>query len=44
MLLEYDQDDAEDKIIITGSSQNVFTLVGNEEEDQHYEASWPNKL
>ena len=42
--LDYDQDDAEDEIITTGSAKDIFTLVGDEEEAQYYEASWPNKL
>jgi hypothetical protein len=44
VLLNYDQDDAEDKIVITGSSEDICTLVWNKEEAQHYEASWPKKL
>ena len=42
LLLDYDPDDAEDNIPAT--ADDIFTLVGDEGDDQHYEASWSNKL
>ena len=42
--LDYDQDDAEDKIVIIRSAKDIITFVGDEEEAQHYEASRPNKF
>jgi len=42
--VDYDQDDAEDNIITTRSPKDILNLVGDEEEVQHYEVSWPNKL
>jgi hypothetical protein len=40
--LDYDLDDAEGNIPATAN--DILTLVGDEGDYQHYEASWSNKL